>query len=758
MNRKRRNNLIVLALVGALGALLALPAFASAAGFVVNELGDSANTANCKNEAPECSLRGAILAADETSGKDVITFAANSPFNGFEPESRIVTTSQLPPIDEEVEIDGGRCVGPVQEGPCVEVALAGNTTESAFVVEADKVTIKNLAIGGGKNGIVVKSGFESFRATGDRFGFKLDFVGSGEAIANAGILLEPESESAVIGGTTAADRDVFTHSKVGIEIRGASKTKVEGDYIGVGQTGDGFATVEDGVAIFDAAGSAAEENEVGGVLGPAEAATPACDGPCNVIANDSNSSVDLGGSEFSGSAAATGPTVIRGNYLGLAADGSSGLSLSGGSGVSAVFGSTGTSGPGEVTVGGADATTEGNLFVGAMGGVVSEGAPGLSVIGNRFGYTFSGALTEPPEFNSVAINSEGLLKGAVVTDNSINATDSELGVSSLSTGSEIRGNKIVGGVFGIFAQHADAGVGNTISANTISETGRDGIWVENDANVIKGNTVSGAGESGIEVEGEGFGPGEEAESNVVIGNAVEDATNVGIRVGSDATHNRVGGDGAGEANTIDGSGGAGATEGAIVIVSRTTGRNEIAANTGFGNSGAFIKLVSHGGPEEPNGGIKPPAFATVLQSTASGTAEAGATIRLFNKAAAEPGELGAPIAVTKADAFGNWSTTFTTKQPVGTLVTATQTSVSGGTSVLATAVGASADPSPPDTGGGTTPTPVITPPVSTPPLKKAPTKPKPLKCKKGFAKKKVKGKARCVKVKKPKKKPRQHGH
>ena len=84
-------------------------------------------------------------------------------------------------------------------------------------------------------------------------------------------------------------------------------------------------------------------------------------------------------------------------------------------------------------------------------------------------------------------------------------------------------------------------------------------------------------------------------------------------------------------------------------------------------------MVPHGGPEEPNGGIKPPTFATVLQSTASGTAEAGATVRLFNKAAAEAGELGALIAVTKADALGNWTATFTAKQPAGTLVTATQT-------------------------------------------------------------------------------------
>src|SRR6202012_1837707 len=100
-------------------------------------------------------------------------------------------------------------------------------------------------------------------------------------------------------------------------------------------------------------------------------------------------------------------------------------------------------------------------------------------------------------------------------------------------------------------------------------------------------------------------------------------------VGSNATHNQIGGDGAGEANAITKSGGAGEREGAITIVSRTEGRNEVAANTGSGNSPRFIKLISHGAPENPNGGIQPPALTTVLQSSAVGTAEPNATVRIF---------------------------------------------------------------------------------------------------------------------------------
>ena len=51
-------------------------------------------------------------------------------------------------------------------------------------------------------------------------------------------------------------------------------------------------------------------------------------------------------------------------------------------------------------------------------------------------------------------------------------------------------------------------------------------------------------------------------------------------------------------------------------------------------------------------------------------------VRIFSKASAEPGELGALLAVVNADATGAWAATYA-KQPVGTLVTATQTSDAG---------------------------------------------------------------------------------
>lgn len=256
-------------------------------------------------------------------------------------------------------------------------------------------------------------------------------------------------------------------------------------------------------------------------------------------------------------------------------------------------------------------------------------------------------------------------------------------------------------------------------SNTVSEAQTTGISVENNANLISANTITKASRYGIEIEGEAFPPPPWAEENLVVGNTITEAAEVGIEVGSGATHNQIGGDGAGEANAITGSGGGGSTEGAIIIDSRQEGRTEVAANTGSGNSGAFIKLVSHGGAEEPNGGIKPPAFATVLQSSATGTAQPNATVRIFSKASAETGELGALLKVVKANAAGNWSATYATVG-TGTLVTATQTNVEGATSELTAAVAASADPSKPEvpkSGGGSSGSGPTTNPSPPPPAK-----------------------------------------
>ncbi|MBS1883220.1 MAG: right-handed parallel beta-helix repeat-containing protein [Actinobacteria bacterium] len=696
MLRKCRRTVIALAALACALIALCLPAFASAAGsqtFTVNGIGDTATKANCEAGTGECTLRGAIEAANATTDQDTIHFASN-PFDGESGLSTIVLGSALPTITEPVEIDAGKCHSFHYnvEGPCAEVDGSGLGAESDFTVEAHFSSVNGIAVNGGENGIALRVGTEMFRAENDWFGVQLGGF-SGGASANAGVLVEPGAKVGIIGGEALAQRDVFEESPVGVEIRGAAQNQVQGNLIGLKPDG-GYSSsrsVGVGVRIVDSTAPAgkAEFNLIGGER-EGGANSERCSGACNVFATESGPGIEL--------ESATGPTFISANYFGLEPDGATKIQSLSSDWILAKPSGPGKPGPGEVAIGGPTPATEGNLFVEGENGVKAEGAKDLEVLGNAFGFTSDGEAIEDGRArqDAISVSSEGLTEGAAIESNAINAEMSG-GIKSLFAGSEIVRNDIVGGGPAILTAEPDGGVGNLIRGNMLTEPSTAGISVENSANVVSANTIAKSAGTGIEVEKDGpAAPPFADESNVVIGNTITEAGGIGIEIGSNATHNRVGGDAPGEANTITKSGGAGERDGAITIVSRTEGRNEVAANTGFGNSPRFIKLISHGGPEKPNGGIKPPAFATVLQSSAKGTAEPNATVRIFSKASAETGELGALLKVVKADAAGNWSATYATV-PVGTLVTATQTSSERATSELTTAVAAGADPS---SGGG----------------------------------------------------------
>lgn len=707
MVRKRRVAVTVAAVLASALIALCVPALAAAASqtFTVNGIGDGANKDECETSitTDECTLRGAIEAANATADRDTIHFEA-SPFDGESGLATIVLGAALPTITEPVEIDAGECLSShfSVEGPCAEVDGSGLTTESDFTVNAGLSSIRGIAVNGGKNGIVLGTGTELFVATNDWFGVKLDNT-SGGASVNAGVLIEPGAKNVLVGGETAAERDVFEESPIGVEIRGASENQVQGNFVGLDPNGNFHfgRSLGIGVRIVDSTApvAAAEFNEIGGARNGGSASEE-CSGACNAIATEG----PLAPAPGIGIAveSATGPTLISGNYLGLKPDGSGPSESRAVEGVLAVPSGPGKPGPGEVTIGGPSAATEGNLFTEGENGVKAEGAEALEVVGNMFGFTADGEEIEDgrAQESAISVSSEGLAEGAAVESNSINA-ETSAGIESLFAGSEIVGNDIVGGAPGIFTAKDTEGIGNVITGNTITEAETTAVTIENDLNTLSGNTIVEPAGMGIEVEGEGHEPSEQSESNVVIGNTISEAGEIGIDAGSNTTHDQIGGDGAGEANTIVKSGLASASPaskanfGAISIFSRTTGRTEVAANTGSGNFGAFIKLISHGGPELPNGGILPPAFATVLQSSASGTAQPNATVRIFSKASAETGELGALLKVVKADGAGDWSATYATVG-VGTLITATQTSTEGATSELTTAAAAGADPSRPD--------------------------------------------------------------
>jgi hypothetical protein len=693
--RKRRRSFTALAvLTSALVALLALPAFAAAIQtYEVENNGDAGTKALCEAHITnECTLRGALEAAEADPGFDLIEFAL-ADFHGKVGESEIVVGSTpLPTITQPLSMFGFSCDYPLlgYDAPCVGVTA--RTGEAALTVESSGVSIEDVAFGGGSYGIEAPGASSGFVARSDWFGLKLDATAN--PIAAAGILLGSGADEATIGGAEASERNVFANATVGVELEGASKVKILGDYLGVGPTGLGVASLEEGVRIVDTMSSPAEENEVGGILTGPEVGTTRCDGPCNVIATHLGQGVNLAGSAAEPATAASGPTTIRANYLGLGADGTT---LVGDESNYAVLAapSTGTcgAGPGDVTVGGIS-PTETNYIEGGTFGIAAESAENFSVLGNAIGIAPDGSPSESPEAVAIDICGESITEPALIAGNQMMLSPDTLGIETVFGQVEILGNSIHGGLVGIATAGAGPGGGDVIRANAVVGTDRQGMVIRDELNVVTGNIVSGSGWSGIAVEEGG-------------------------------EHNRIGGDQLGEANTINGTGNDNES-GAIVIEGTKLTRNEVAANTGSGNFGAFIELIGHSTGEIPND-LEPPTVTNALQSSAGGTAAPDTTVRIFSKASAAPGELGTLLAVAKADAAGAWSATYATV-PVGTLVAATQTSDAGtavaGTSEVGVPVAASADPPEPEkggTGGGSSGGGGNANPLPIPP---APTKPK----------------------------------
>jgi len=74
----------------------------------------------------------------------------------------------------------------------------------------------------------------------------------------------------------------------------------------------------------------------------------------------------------------------------------------------------------------------------------------------------------------------------------------------------------------------------------------------------------------------------------------------------------------------------------------------------------------------------PPVISSAKLGGASGSgAEPGATVRVFRKASAEPGEIQSFLGAAEADGSGNWSVTYAAAVPGETRIAATQTGATG---------------------------------------------------------------------------------
>jgi hypothetical protein len=631
----------ILALLAALLAL-ALPATASAEINIdsVADEPDAVAGGVCETAAGDCTLRAAIEVANLAGTAQDVFFA--DPFNG-QPADTIALTSPLPAIEAPVSLIAGGC-GP---GPKPCAGVSGPAGNVGISVEADGVTIRNLSITGALTGINVIDESQDFIALGNWIGVKLD----GSAGPNeTGIFIGPGSDRATIGGSLPFQRNVIAgNDDEGLDIQGASEAVIRGNYLGVAPDGATPMANARNIDITDSTaggGFAAEDNEIGSTIEGAPLISEACDGGCNVISGATSRGIDLDASEAS-EAPASGPTTVHGNYIGLDAAGS--VAVANGHGI-------GAGGADQLTVGGL-APTEKNYLAGGELGISGDGE-NLEVLGNTIGIAPDGSDLTAPSNAGVFVGAASVSEGASIEDNEIRMGGG-VGIDAWFAVGSIVGNHLEGGSSGI-RTFAGPG-GGLIAGNEIESTTDYGILIESPDNEVRANTIADSAGAGLRVVNP---PG------IVLNG------------------NLIGGDTAESENAIEGS-----HDAAIEIFEEATepgSTTEIARNRGSDNGGLFIDLVAGA-----NEGILPPAFSAAIQSQAAGTAEPGATVRVFRKASAEPGELQSFLAEAVADGSGKWSVTYP-QVPTGTIVAATQTGETGGTSELSTAT-ATADPS---NGGG----------------------------------------------------------
>ncbi len=644
--------------------LLVAPSAASAVTYTVNSTLDGPDkalgTGGCETATVgECTLRAAIEESNFSTGtKDTIVFT--TAFNGQIADT-IAIGAGFPSIDDAVTIDGDQQADEVGQceplagilGPCVGIEKSGGL---GLVVEADGVTIEGLAVTGASIGIDVINGSVEFKAHDNWLGVKLDGTAGGNS---KGIFLDPDSDGATIGGLTAAARNVISNSAAeGLDAEGADSVVIQGNYFGVAPNGLTPAPNAKDIEVTGSTsggGFSAANALIGAKVEGAALTSEACDGGCNVISGATGTALDLTGDSPLGEKPAVAP-IVRGNYVGLAAAGLSPVASS--PTFDILVGEAD-----EARIGGPDAG-DANFIAGGGYGVYAEKGDALQVFGNKIGFNHLGNQVTPPSTVGMFIFSFGVAIPAVVSENAIHMS-AGVGIEQRFGGSEISGNLIIGGQYGVFTE-GEPGVfgGNQIAGNSIIEPEANGILIENDLNEVIGNTITESGGAGVRIKNP---------ATLLV-----------------ATGNVVGGDMESEENLFLGNGGP-AIEIFDEVDASEKSENEVARNKGLSNGNLFIDLVG-----DANEDIQPPTFATSTQSTASGSgAVANATIRVFTHATKSPGQIGGFLAETVADASGNWKVTYPSIA-TGTAVGATQTNPVGGTSELSYAT-ATADPA---SGGG----------------------------------------------------------
>lgn len=682
-------------LLGAL-AMLVLADTARAATFTVDSQNIGADIAIngvCDSDGSvdtDCTLNAAVDEANATSATDTINlnFASTT---GGDPDdvnflpggSDKVIPAPPPPITNPVLIDGGDCAADPDDPtePCVSVESGWKIDSpgevringvAIFGTLADPIGIRIIEANG------TNASLPDFMLTGSWFGLNRNG-------GTAGALLEPavqleDVDGARIGSGFVTDRNLFAVHSLGLDILGADNTEIFGNRFGLLPDGS-FAHDDDDVVMngpnIEITGDSAptpDDPATGNVVGASSsvaAATPECDFGCNLITfagipgDNSVGAQDFAGIDFAAEAG-EGEIPVDG---------------------AAVLGNEISNNGSGVEIGDADNVTIGGSAAGDGDRNLLSGNEIESDIGATAVSVENNVITNNRPDASIDLKGRGEVVGNFLTGQ---GTSAAIRLSDTTgVGYEVQGNVLGENEDGSGAALNAFGIdlAATASGNLIGGTGagEGNIITEARSPVPPNNPTS----TGIRIAGD---------DNEIVGNRIGVSGNgltrglmAGIVLETDADDNVVGGDTEASENEILNAVPLGVAfpGNAITVSDATSDGNLILRNRGSANEGLFIDLGDDGAgnlaePNGPNGGIQAPAITTATTVGASGTAAPGASVRMFTKASASPGELEGFLAQATADGSGAWTMAYPA-QTTGDLLAATATTATGTSEVSATA-------------------------------------------------------------------------
>ena len=360
------------------------------------------------NDSGGGSLREAIIAANTNAGPDTIDF--NIP--GTAPYV-ILPLSVLPPLQGETTLDGTTQPG-YTGSPLIVISTFSGA--GLRLSGAGGNTIRGVCVVDFNSGIQIESDDNHVEACF----IGTDYTGT-IAIGNGvGVALTSGVTGNVIGGATAAARNLISGNTAGIQSTGGGANTVRGNWIGTSITGSSSVANGRGISLT---------GTTGWVIGGSNP------GEGNLISGNTDEGIFI----VNGSGA-----IIQGNFIGTDLTGAEALSNN--------WGIYATVHPG-LQIGGDFAAGEGNLISGNLQDGIYLSTVGTVVTGNTIG-------TDPAAIQPLGNGGAGIFLA-------LGTTDAVIGGVGAGEANVIAWNQ--SGVYN------DGGVRNAIRANPIFFNQRLGI-------------------------------------------------------------------------------------------------------------------------------------------------------------------------------------------------------------------------------------------------------------------------------------------